>query len=449
MSTDVSLHDNLRVQIAAKQATIATIGLGYVGLPLALSVYESGFKVLGVDLNAARVDAINAGQQVLSYMPAHRVSDAAASGRFRATADYADVTAVDVIVMCVPTPLSEERTPDLTFVRRAAEALAPNLRPGQLIVLESTVWPGATETVLRPILESSGLKVGEDIFLGFSPEREDPGNAVHHTRNIPKIVGADDDASRDLLQVFYEQFVETAVPVSSSAVAEAAKLVENSFRTVNIAYVNELKVSLAAMGIDVWEVIAAAATKPFGYMPFYPGPGIGGDCIPVSPVYLSWRARDIGSPLPLVEAARDSSDRTPLIVADTTVAEIAARFGKGPKEARVLLVGISYKRDVEDTRISPALTILQRLENCGATVDFHDDFFPVMPTTRDNPELAGRKSVPITAETLATYDAVLITTDHTDVDYAMIAREARLVCDSRNVFDARGIGIDREKLLKV
>lgn len=445
----MSLHENLRLRIASKEATVATIGLGYVGLPLALSVYESGFQVLGVDLNASRVEAINKGEQVLSYMPAHRVSDAVASGRFSATADYADVTSADVIVICVPTPLSDEQTPDMTYVRRAAEALQPNLRPGQMLVLESTVWPGATETVLRPILEGGDLRVGEDIFLGFSPEREDPGNAVHHTRNIPKIVGADDDASRDLLQVFYEQFVETAVPVSSSAAAEAAKLVENSFRTVNIAYVNELKVALSAMGIDVWEVIAAAATKPFGYMPFYPGPGIGGDCIPVSPVYLAWRARDIGSPLPLVELARESSDRTPLIVADTTIAEIASRFGKGPKEARVLLVGISYKRDVEDTRISPALTILQRLESCGVAVDYHDDFFPVMPQTRDNPELAGRRSVAITPEALASYDAVLITTDHTDVDYAMISREAKLVCDSRNVFDARGVGIERDKLVKV
>lgn len=449
MNIKFSHAKNLRALIDTRDAKIAVIGQGYVGLPLALSVHEAGFDVTGVDLNPERVRAINAGEQVLSYMPQSRFADAVASGRFRASTDVSVVTQADVIVICVPTPLDPERNPNLSYVEAAAESLCPHLQPGQMVVLESTVWPGATRTVLRPILCRSGLTVGTDLFLGFSPEREDPGNAVHHTRNIPKVVGADDQASRELLQAFYGQFVETTVPVGSCDIAEAVKLVENSFRTVNIAYVNELKVALSAMGIDVWEVIAAAATKPFGYMPFYPGPGIGGDCIPVSPAYLSWRAKDVGSSLPMVDQARESSDRTPVIVADTTLAEIAARFGTAPSAARVLLVGISYKRDVEDTRISPSLLVLDRLERCGVTVDYHDAFFPEMPVTRDNPELAGRRSVALTPEAVAAYDAVLITTDHSDIDYAMLARQARLVCDSRNAFDSRGIEIDRDKLVKL
>lgn len=449
MNVNLSKSAHLKSLIDSKEAAIATIGLGYVGLPLALSAYEAGFRMTGIDLNARRVDAINDGQQVLSYMAEHRISDAVSSGRFKASVDFADVSKADVIVICVPTPLTADKKPDLSYVEHAAECIQPHLRPAQLVILESTVWPGATQTVLRPILERGGLVCGSDLFLGFSPEREDPGNAVHHTRNIPKVVGADDHESRVLLQKFYEQFVETTVPVNSCATAEAVKLVENTFRTVNIAYVNELKVSLSAMGIDIWEVIDAAATKPFGFMPFFPGPGIGGDCIPVSPAYLAWRARDIGCPLPLVEQARESSDSTPRIVADTTIGEILSRHGTAADKARVLLVGVSYKKDVEDTRVSPAFAILARLESCGVAVDYHDDFFPEMPMTRDNPELAGRRSVALTAETLATYDAVVVTTDHTDVDYALIAREAQLVCDSRNVFDGRGIGIDRSKLVKV
>ncbi|MGB0661414.1 MAG: nucleotide sugar dehydrogenase [Mangrovicoccus sp.] len=435
--------------IERKEAHVVTVGQGYVGLPLALSVYDAGFRVTGLDLNAARVEAINSGQQVLSYFPKNRVGDAVRSGRFGATSDFSIVADADIIVICVPTPLSAEGEPDLSYVQKAGEGLSAHLKPGQLVALESTVWPGATHRILRPELEKSELTVGAELFLGFSPEREDPGNAVHHTHNIPKVVGADDQFSRNLMQVFYETFIETAVPVSSCAVAEAVKLVENSFRTLNIAYVNELKTALSAMGIDIWEVIPAAATKPFGYMPFYPGPGIGGDCIPVSPVYLSWGARDAGSSLPLVDLARQSSSQTPLIVAARVLEEIETRQGKAPSASKILLLGVSYKRDVEDTRVSPAFTILHHLENQGAKVDFHDPFFPEMPMTRDNPELAGRLSVDLTAASLEEYDAVLVTTDHTDVDYNLVAQEAKLVCDTRNVFDGKNIEIDREKLVKL
>lgn len=449
MNSTFSLAADTRAKIVETTAHVATIGLGYVGLPLALTVHEQGFRVTGVDLNARRVAAINNGEQVISYLAEDRIANAVASGRFGASDDFAVIGDVDVILICVPTPIDAAGNPDLTYVRRAAESLAPHLRPGQLVVLESTVWPGATQTVLRPILEKSGLKAGTDFFLGFSPEREDPGNAVHHTHNIPKIVGADDHDSRDLLRLFYERIVTRAVPVSSCAVAEAVKLVENSFRTVNIAFVNELKVGLEAMGIDIWEVIPAAATKPFGFMPFYPGPGIGGDCIPVSPVYLSWRAQDVGSALPMVDLARVSAAETPIRLADRVIADIETRLGKPAASARILLLGIAYKKDVEDTRVSPALTILRHLEKRGASVDYHDPFFPVMPITRDHADLAGRESVMLDAGNLDGYDAALVTTDHSDVDYALVAGRVPLVFDSRNVFDGRGIAIARDRLVKV
>lgn len=449
MNSTFSLAADTRAKIVDSTAHVATIGLGYVGLPLALTVHEQGFRVTGVDLNAGRVAAINRGERVISYLAEDRIARAVGTGRFGASDDFSIIGDADVILICVPTPIDAAGNPDLAYVRRAAESLAPHLRPGQLVVLESTVWPGATQTVLRPILERSGLKAGTDFFLGFSPEREDPGNAVHHTHTIPKIVGADDADSRELLRLFYERIVARAVPVSSCAVAEAVKLVENSFRTVNIAFVNELKVALEAMGIDIWEVIPAAATKPFGFMPFYPGPGIGGDCIPVSPVYLSWRAQDVGSALPMVDLARHSAAETPIRLADRVLDDIATRLGKPATEARILLLGIAYKKDVEDTRVSPALTILRRLELRGAGVDYHDPFFPVMPLTRDHADLAGRKSIPIAAEALAGYDAAVVTTDHSDVDYALVAGQVPLVFDSRNVFDGRGIAIDRSRLVKV
>ncbi|MEZ5771857.1 MAG: nucleotide sugar dehydrogenase [Defluviimonas denitrificans] len=293
MTNAFSLFSTLKDRISSRQARIATVGLGYVGLPLALTISEAGFPTTGIDLNRARVDAINAGERVISYFAEDRIARAIAGGKFGATADFAVLQEIDVVLICVPTPLSPAREPDLSYVVRAAEGIAKWLRPGQLVVLESTVWPGATATVVKPILEAGGLRAGEDFFLAFSPEREDPGNDKFDTKSIPKIVGADDARSRELIDMFYSRIVARTVPVSSLATAEAVKLAENSFRTVNIALVNEMKVAMEAMGVDVWEVVRAAATKPFGYMPFYPGPGIGGDCIPVSPVYLSWRAKDV------------------------------------------------------------------------------------------------------------------------------------------------------------
>lgn len=441
MTNAFSLFSTLKDRISSRKARVATVGLGYVGLPLALTISEAGFPTTGIDLNRSRVDAINAGERVISYFAEDRIATAIAGGKFGATADFAVLQEIDVVLICVPTPLSPAREPDLSYVIRAAEGIAKWLRPGQLVVLESTVWPGATATVVKPILEAGGLRAGEDFFLAFSPEREDPGNDKFDTKSIPKIVGADDARSRELIDMFYSRIVARTVPVSSLATAEAVKLAENSFRTVNIALVNEMKVAMEAMGVDVWEVVRAAATKPFGYMPFYPGPGIGGDCIPVSPVYLSWRAKDVGSSLPIVDLARCNNDNAPDMIAGRVAVELSKDGGKPVKGARVLILGVSYKKDIEDTRESPALAILNRLEQMGAACDYHDPYFPVMPETRDHPRLAGRVSVPLTAEALGGYDAVLVTTDHTSVDYDLVARAAALVLDTRNAFDGRGIPV--------
>ena len=446
MTSVFSLYATLKDRIESRQAAVATLGLGYVGLPLALTISEAGFPTTGFDINTDRVTRINAGDRVISYFPEDRIRSAVTNGKFAATADFARLADQDVILICVPTPLSDTREPELKYVVSAVERIAEWLRPGQLIVLESTVWPGATATVVKPILERTGLRAGVDFFLGFSPEREDPGNAHFSTRTIPKIVGADDDHSRNLVEQVYSHVVTKTVPVSSTATAEAVKLVENSFRTVNIALVNELKVALDAMGVDVWEVVKAAATKPFGYMPFYPGPGIGGDCIPVSPVYLSWRAQDVGSSVPIIDLARANNDGAPDLIANRTAAELGKR-GRAIKGARILILGIAYKKDIEDSRESPALAILNRLEGLGADCAYHDPYFPVMPVTRDHPGLAGRASQDLA--TVGAYDAVLVATDHTAVDYAQVARDAKLILDTRNAFASRGVAVAGGRLVKV
>lgn len=444
-----SLFQELKSKIADRSALVTTVGLGYVGLPLALTVHEEGFPVLGFDLNESRVTRINAGEQVISYFAKDRIAKAVASGRFSATSDSARLAEADIITICVPTPLSDEREPDLSYVLRAAEEIANWLRPGQLIVLESTVWPGCTATKLRPILERSGLKAGRDFFMGFSPEREDPGNDKFNTKSIPKVVGADDEHSLQLLQQFYSAVVDKTVPVSSTATAEAVKLVENTFRNVNIALANEFKRALSAMNVDVWEAIDAAATKPFGFMPFYPGPGVGGDCIPVSPVYLSWRARDVGSEMPIVDLSRNTNEDAPCTMAARLIALLKDR-GVNAASAKVLLLGITYKRDVEDTRESPALALLNQLELQGiGAVDYHDPYFPVMPVTRDHPHLAGRKSVPLDSAALSMYDLAVVTTDHDVVDYEAVARDSRLIVDTRNVFKKKKLAVSGNKLVKL
>lgn len=456
MNYETSHHLSLKQLIAARDARVAVVGLGYVGLPLALTAYDEGFDTTGVDLNPDRVARINQGDQVISYLASDRIAQAVDSGRFRATQDAAALAEADIILICVPTPLTDAQDPDMRFVAAAAQTIAQHLRPGQMVVLESSVWPGATTTLVQPILEAGGLRAGSDFFLAFSPEREDPGNDKFDTHSIPKVVGADDPLSRQLVEDFYRAIVTSAVPVSSAATAEAVKLVENSFRTVNIALVNELKTALEAMDVDVWEVIEAAATKPFGFMPFYPGPGIGGACIPVSPAYLAWRAADAGSDTPIINLARSSNDAVPSMLAARMAAELAARNGSAIAKTglpltgqRILLMGIAYKRDVEDTRRSPALVLLDELEKLGAEVDYHDPYFPRLPEDGEYPQLAGRTSQPLTAENLKRYAAVAVITDHSAPDYGLVAREAVMIFDTRNVFAKREITVDSGRFRKL
>ncbi|MFO1261173.1 MAG: nucleotide sugar dehydrogenase [Sphingomonadaceae bacterium] len=420
-------------------ATIGIIGLGYVGLPLALAGVKAGYKVIGFDVSQPRVDAINGGEQVISYMDPTEMREALAAGKFEATSDFARLGEPDALAICVPTPLTRNRDPDLSYVVNTAEMIAKTLRPGQLVVLESTTWPGTTREVVQPVLEAAGGVLGETFFLGFSPEREDPGNKSFNTKTIPKLVGADDPQSRKLAETFYGKTVTQVVPVNSAAVAEAAKLTENIFRAVNIALVNELKLVYAEMGIDVWEVIAAAATKPFGYQAFYPGPGLGGHCIPIDPFYLTWKAREYGIESRFIELAGQINTAMPRYVVSELARALNAQEGKGLKGAKVLILGLAYKSDVDDLRESPSLTLIDLVEAQGAEVDFHDPHIPVVPMTREHAELAGRASVALTPETLGGYDAVLISTDHAAVDYNLVAAHAKLIVDTRNALAKRGI----------
>lgn len=420
-------------------ATIGIIGLGYVGLPLALAGVKAGYTVIGFDISQGRVDAINAGEQVISYLDPTEMREALAAGKFEATADFARLGEPDALAICVPTPLTRNRDPDLSYVVNTAEMIAKTLRPGQLVVLESTTWPGTTREVVQPVLEAAGGILGETFFLGFSPEREDPGNQSFNTKTIPKLVGADDPQSRKLAETFYGKTVAKVVPVNSAAVAEAAKLTENIFRAVNIALVNELKLVYAEMGIDVWEVIAAAATKPFGYQAFYPGPGLGGHCIPIDPFYLTWKAREFGIESRFIELAGQINTAMPRYVVGELARALNAQSGKGLKGAKVLILGLAYKSDVDDLRESPSLTLIDLIEAQGAHVDFHDPHIPVVPMTREHAELAGRASAPLDPASLASYDAVLISTDHAAVDYALVAEHAKLIVDTRNALAKRGI----------
>ena len=425
--------------IRARTARVGIVGLGYVGLPLALAAVRAGFPVLGFDTNPARVADLNRGEGAFHHIPAQGLRDALAAQRFEATGDLARMRAADALLICVPTPLTRHREPDLSYVEATARAIAATLRPGQLVVLESTTWPGTTAEVLKPILENGGLRVGTEVYLAFSPEREDPGNAHFATATIPKVVGADDPASRALAEALYSALVVATVPVSSAATAEAVKLTENVFRAVNIALVNELKLVYEAMGIDVWEVIRAAATKPFGYMPFQPGPGLGGHCIPIDPFYLAWKARAFDVPARFIELAGEVNTRMPYHVVERLAQAVDRRLGRAFSGATVLLLGLAYKANIDDTRESPSLRLIELIEGRGARTLYHDPLVPTIPPTREHPSLAGRRSVPLDAAALARADAVLIATDHDAVDYALVAAHARLVVDTRDALARRGL----------
>ena len=430
-------------KVADRSVTVGIIGLGYVGIPLALAALRRGIRVVGFDIDQKRVDDLNAGTSAIKHIPMDLIAEGARNGRFVATTDFDRMQEPDALLIAVPTPLTRYREPDLSYVVRTTEAIGKRLRPGQLVVLESTTYPGTTDEVMRPILEkASGLKSGVDFFLAFSPEREDPGNPDFGTSTIPKVVGGDGADALAMGLALYGEFVVKAVPVSSTATAEAVKLTENIFRSVNIALVNELKVVYAAMGIDVWEVIEAAKTKPFGFMPFYPGPGLGGHCIPIDPFYLTWKAREYDIATRFIELAGEINTRMPYYVVDRLAERLDTQLRRNLSDAKVLIVGIAYKKNVDDMRESPSLKLIELIEKRGASAAFHDPHIPVIPPTREHPELAGRVSMPLDQASLARYDAVLIATDHDDVDYRALASGSKLVIDTRNACARAGIQAD-------
>jgi UDP-N-acetyl-D-glucosamine dehydrogenase len=437
--SDTSLSSALDAMIKARTAKAGVIGLGYVGLPLAMAFARAGFTVQGFDIDPGKIERISRGASYIEAVPDDVLQAECASSRFSATCDFDALSQCDVIAICVPTPLTAHRDPDLSYVAKTAEAIAATLRPGQLIVLESTTYPGTTDEIVKPILERTGLKSGIDFFLGYSPEREDPGNRHYQTATIPKVVAGDGEAAAGLMQVFYGATVSSVVPVSTTATAEAVKLTENIFRAVNIALVNELKLVYDAMGIDVWEVIDAAKSKPFGYMPFYPGPGLGGHCIPIDPFYLTWKSREFEVPTRFIELAGEINTAMPHHIVTRLAEALDIHSGKALSRSKVLLIGLAYKKNVPDIRESPSLRLMELIERRGGSAAYFDPFVPEIPSTREYAELKGRRSIAWDAETLPSFDAVVIATDHDDIDYDAIARSAPLIIDTRNVFARRGI----------
>jgi UDP-N-acetyl-D-glucosamine dehydrogenase len=430
-------------RLEGRSAAVGVCGMGYVGLPLGTAAARAGFKVTGFDIDSAKGQSLNAGKSYIDGVASEELRRLREAGKFRASSDFSELAGCDVIVICVPTPLSKQREPDLSFIVATVDTIARTLRRGQLIVLESTTYPGTTAEVVKPILERTGLLSGEDFLLGFSPEREDPGNRNFSTIAIPKIAAGEGDLASHAVDRFYGAFFAKVVTVSSTQTAEAVKLTENIFRAVNIALVNELKVVFDAMGIDIWEVIDAAKTKPFGYMPFYPGPGLGGHCIPIDPFYLTWKAREYELATRFIELAGEINLSMPHYVVDRLARALDERQSISLSKARILIIGIAYKRNVSDMRESPALKLIEILEERRAKTDFHDPFVPVIPPSRNYGQLAGRHSVALAADGLARYNVVLVATDHDAVDYGLIAQHARLIVDTRNVMARRVLLNDR------
>ncbi|MBI5358972.1 MAG: nucleotide sugar dehydrogenase [Planctomycetes bacterium] len=420
---------DLLKRIESKQARIGIIGMGYVGLPLSLAFSKAGFTVTGFDIDPAKIDSLNKGKSYIKHIPTEIISESVSNKTFSATADFRGLRKMDAVIICVPTPLTPNREPDMQYIENSARHVRDNLRKGQLIILESTTYPGTTDEVMVPILEETGLKAGRDFYAGFSPEREDPGNKNFSTSTIPKIVSGITPESRMLAERLYAHIVKKVVPVSSCRAAESAKLLENIYRSVNIAMVNELKVLFDRMGIDIWEVIDAAATKPFGFQPFYPGPGLGGHCIPIDPFYLTWKARQYDTPTKFIELAGEINTSMPYYVVDRTM-EALNEQGKPITGAKILILGISYKKDVDDKRESPALKLIELFQHKKAKVDYSDPYTPSIPEMRKYK--FNMQSKPITAAGLKKYDCVVIATDHTSFDYEFIVKHSKLVIDTRN-----------------
>ncbi len=424
------IKQQLLNRIADKSAVIGIVGLGYVGLPLMLRFAEVGYKVLGFDIDQSKVDALMAGKSYIEHISADSIATALERG-FEATTDFSRVPEADTLILCVPTPLNKYREPDLSFVLDTMDSLVPYLREGQLVSLESTTYPGTTDEELLPRMESRGLKVGDNAFLVFSPEREDPGNPNFTTRTIPKVCGGVTEACQEIGVALYSAVIDKVVPVSSTRAAEMTKLLENIHRAVNIGLVNEMKIVADKMGIDIHEVIRAAATKPFGFVPYYPGPGLGGHCIPIDPFYLTWKAREYGVNTRFIELAGEVNSNMP----DYVVSKVAAALNQRKKSingSRVLVLGIAYKKNVDDMRESPSVFLMEKLRDLGAEVAYSDPHVPVFPKMREHK--FDLKSVALNAETVAGYDCVLLATDHDKFDYAMLKANAQLLVDSRGKY---------------
>jgi len=411
---------------------VAVVGMGYVGLPLALRFAESGVKVTGIDIDARKVEGLNSGRSHISHIDSKRISNLLKKGMFGASSEFSQVSDTDAVIMCVPTPLGRNRDPDISYVLETGRSIAPHLREGSLVVLESTTFPGTTDELLREVLESgSNMCAGDDFHLAYSPEREDPGNPTSSVGNVPKLVGGYTDGCLDKAIALYRKAVSDVIPVSSCRVAEAAKLLENIFRSVNIALVNELKIVYEAMGIDIWEVIDAAGTKPFGFMPFYPGPGLGGHCIPIDPFYLTWKAHEFGSSTRFIELAGEINTAMPIHVV-RKVAEALNEIHRPIKDSSVLVVGLAYKPNVDDERESPSYRIMDQLKANGARVSYYDPYIPVIGMTREHAQWAGEKSVQWKEVVVSAFDVVVIATAHDCIDFQELADSAQCVVDTRN-----------------
>ncbi len=437
--------EGLRERIDSGTARVGVVGLGYVGLPLSMAFAERGFEVLGFDVDTIKVDVLSRGESYIAHLDGERVRKVVEAGRLAATGDFERLSEPDAVLICVPTPLTTHREPDMQYIEGTTDQIRARLRPGQLVVLESTTYPGTTEELLRPRLESGGLRCGHDFFLAFSPERENPGDPEHTTTTVPKVVGGVDPVSGDLAEALYRFIVPRTVRVSSARVAEATKLTENIFRAVNIALVNELKMIYERMGVDIWEVLAAAGTKPFGFMRFDPGPGWGGHCIPIDPYYLSWKAREHGKSTRFIELAGEINTGMPEHVVGRVIDALNAR-GRAVNGSRVLILGLADKPVVSDDRESPSYHLLDRLRERGAEVAYHDPHVPVIQPSREHTHWAGTRSVDWDRQTISGFDVVVISTRHDAIDYRELAEWARCIVDTRNAME--GIDVAPGKLLK-
>lgn len=444
MESSATVANSLEKKILNRDATIGVIGLGYVGLPLIHAFIEGGFNAIGYDIDQVKIDMLRQGQSYISHVPASWLEKWLAEKKFLATADSQQLADADAILICVPTPLTETRDPDLSYVVSSVEMIAKVLRKGQLVVLESTTYPSTTRDVVLPILEKSGLKIGQDFFLAYSPEREDPGNRQFSAAKIPKVVGGIDAESKRLAEALYRSVVVEVVSVSSCETAELCKILENTYRAVNIALVNELKLLCQRMGVDVWEVIEAAKSKPFGFQAFYPGPGLGGHCIPIDPFYLTWIARKYGMSTRFVELAGEVNSAMPEHVIQR-LAMALNDVGKPVRGSKVVVLGLAYKKDIDDTRESPSLELMEQLIDMGAVVTYSDSFVPKMKRLRAY-NFPGMVSQELTPEFLKEQDCVLLATDHSDFDYQKIAKHANLIVDTRNAF--KNVQGDRKKIIK-